>query len=206
MNKLLIIGASGHGRVIADIACKMNKWEEINFLDDDDNIKSTLGINVIGKSSNAHSYIRDNDFFVAIGNNKTREKIQNQLETMGASITTLIHPNVTIGQQVKIEIGTAIMAGVIINCCSNIGKGCIINTGVTIDHDNIIGEYAHLSPGVHLAGAVSIGKGTWMGIGSIVSNNIIIANDCIIGAGAVVVKDIIEEAGTYVGIPAKKMN
>jgi sugar O-acyltransferase (sialic acid O-acetyltransferase NeuD family) len=163
-----------------------------------------MGINVIGKSADAIKYTNDYYICVGIGNNAIREKIQEKLETEGASIPVLIHPNAVIGEQVEFGVGTTIMAGVVINCCSKIGKGCIINTGATIDHDNLIEDYVHISPGVHTAGTVKIGKGSWLGIGSIVSNNLKITNGCIIGAGAVVVKDILGE-GTYVGVPARRV-
>lgn len=203
-NKLLIIGASGHGRVVADIALKMNRWQQIAFLDDDENIKSLMGIEIVGKSNDAFTYISDYDIFVAIGNNKTREKIQSQLDKAGANIPILIHPSAIIGEKVELGTGTVVMAGVVINCCSRIGDGCILNTGATIDHDNIIEDYVHISPGVHIAGTVEIGKSSWIGIGTVVSNNVNITSGCIIGAGAVVVRDI-TEAGTYVGVPAEKI-
>jgi len=202
--KLLIIGASGHGKVIAEIAIKMGKWQSIAFLDDDEGIKLSLGMNVIGKTDDAFKYINEFDIFVAIGNNETREKIQERLELEGASIPILIHPKAVIGEQVKLGSGTVIMAGVVINCCTSIGKGCIINTGATIDHDNILENFVHISPGVNLAGTVSIGKGSWIGIGSTVINNISITGGCKIGAGAVVIRDI-TEAGIYVGVPARRV-
>jgi sugar O-acyltransferase (sialic acid O-acetyltransferase NeuD family) len=204
-NKLLIIGASGHGRVVADIAMKMNRWQEIAFLDDDENIQSPMLIEIIGKSNDAFSYINDYDIFVAIGNNQTRKKIQTQLEMAGANISTLIHPSAIFGEKVEVGVGTVVMAGVVINCCSSIGEGCIVNTGAVIDHDNVIEDYVHISPGVHLAGTVKVGKETWLGIGSVVSNNINICNGCIIGAGAVVVRDI-TVPGTYVGVPSRRIN
>jgi len=203
-DKLLIIGASGHGKVIADIALKMNKWKSMAFLDDDENIKQSMSIGVIGKSRDVFKYIQDYDIFVAIGNNSTRERIQKNLEKLGASIPVLIHPKSIIAEQVEIGSGTVIMAGAIINCCTKIGNGCIINTGATIDHDNIIEDYVHISPGANLAGTVKVGKGTWIGIGSIVSNNISIVGNSTIGAGAVVTKDI-DEVGTYVGVPVKRL-
>jgi len=204
-SKLLIIGASGHGRVVADIAMKMNRWKEIVFLDDNENIQSPMIIEIIGKSVDAFSYINDYDIFVAIGNNKTREKIQTQLETAGANIPTLIHPGAIIGEKVKVGIGTVVMAGVVINCCSTIGNGCIVNTGALIDHDNVIEDYAHISPGVKLAGTVKVGKKSWLGIGSIVSNNISITGECVVGAGSVVINNI-TEPGIYVGVPARKVD
>ncbi len=203
-NKLLIIGASGHGKVIADIAFKLNKWESIAFLDDDETINLSMGIKNIGKVKDVIKFINSYEVFVAIGDNEIREKVQMKLEQVNASIPTLIHPNAIIGKHVDVGIGTVVMAGVVINSCTRIGKGCIINTGATIDHDNKIGDYVHISPGAHLAGTVTVGQGSWLGIGSIVSNNISITSNCKIGAGAVVIKDI-TETGTYIGVPARRI-
>jgi sugar O-acyltransferase (sialic acid O-acetyltransferase NeuD family) len=203
-NKLLIIGASGHGKVVAEIALKMDKWQSIAFLDDDKSIKSSMGIKVIGTSNDFIQYLKEYDIFVGVGNNSNREKIHKKLEKEGASIPTLIHPNAVIGKQVILKSGTVVMPGVVINCCTSIGKGCIINTSATIDHDNLIEDFAHISPGVHLAGHVKVGQGTWIGIGSIVSNNINIISRCMFGAGSVVIKDI-TEPGSYVGVPVKKI-
>lgn len=203
-DKLLIIGASGHGKVVADIAIKTNKWKSVAFLDDDDSIKSCMGLKVIGKSADVFTYLKDADIFVAIGNNATREKMQEMLEVEDASIATLIYPSAIIGTYVEIGTGTAIMAGVVINSSTHIGKGCIVNTGVTLDHDNMIEDYVHISPGAHLAGTVTVGKRTWIGIGSIVSNNVNLTSDCKVGAGSVVVMDI-TEPGTYVGVPVRRV-
>jgi len=97
------------------------------------------------------------------------------------------------------------MPGSVINCNTRIGKACIINTSATIDHDNEIKDFVHVSPGVNLAGSVEVGKSTWLGIGSIVSNNIYITSNCTIGAGAIVVKDI-NKPGKYVGNPVTKID
>ncbi|WP_342539706.1 acetyltransferase [Sporosarcina sp. FSL K6-1540] len=202
--KLLIIGASGHGKVVADIALKMNKWQSISFLDDDESIKSSMEIEVVGRSIDAFRHIQDCDIFVGVGNNETREKVQEKLEADGASIPILIHPTAVIAEQVEIASGTVVMAGVVINCCTEIGKGCIINTSATIDHDNNIEGYVHVSPGAHLAGTVKVGQGSWLGIGSLISNNVNITSRCIVGAGAVVIGDIVEP-GTYLGVPARRV-
>lgn len=203
--RLLIIGASGHGKVVADIALKMNKWKSIAFLDDDESIKTCMGLEVIGKSADAFTYKKDSDFFVAIGNNATREKVQEKLTTEGASVVSLVHPSAVIGSEVEIDDGTVVMAGVAISSSSTIGRGCIINTSSSLDHDNVIEDYVHISPGARLAGTVKVGKGTWIGIGSVVSNNVNICSGCKLGAGAVVVKDI-TEPGTYVGLPVRKID
>ena len=204
-DKLIIIGASGHGKVVADIAIKINKWQSITFLDDDESIKTSMGLEVIGKTADAFINKDEADFFVAIGSNITRGKIQEKLIEQGLNVVSLIHPSAIIGTDVEIGIGTAVMAGVIINSSSRIGKGCIINTSSSLDHDNVIEDYVHISPGVRSAGSVGIGKGTWLGIGSVVSNNVNICSGCKVGAGAVVVKDI-TEPGTYVGVPVRKID
>jgi len=204
-NKLIIIGASGHGKVIADIAIKMNKWQSIAFLDDDESIKTSMGLEVIGKTDDAYIYKDEAGFFVAIGNNAIREKVQEKLIEEGLNVVSLIHPSAVIGTDVEIEVGTVVMAGTVINSSTRIGKGCIINTSSSLDHDNVIEDYVHISPGVRTAGNVTIGKGTWLGIGSVVSNNVNICSDCKVGAGAVVVKSI-TEPGTYVGVPVRRVD
>lgn len=203
-DKLLIIGASGHGKVVADIALKMGKWQEISFLDDDKNLTFSMGLEVLGTSDDILTYKDEYEIFVGIGNNATRQKVHEMLETVGVTIPTLIHPNTVIGSEVEIGIGTVVMAGVIINCCTKIGNGCILNTGSTIDHDNTIEDFVHISPRASLAGTVKVGQGSWIGIGSVVSNNISITKGCKVGAGAVVVKDITEE-GVYIGVPVRRI-
>lgn len=201
MRKLNIIGASGHGKVIADIALNRG-YEDIAFLDADESITDCLGFLVYGPSLEEAAY-RDEDFFVAVGNGKARERLFGELDGKGLSIVSLIHPAAVLGQRVQIGRGTAVMAGAVINPDTVIGQGCIINTGATVDHDNQIGDFVHVSVGAHLAGTVFVGKGTWIGAGATVSNNISLCGGCMIGAGAVVVKDI-DEAGTYIGVPARR--
>lgn len=201
-DKLIIIGASGHGKVAADIAIKMNKWKNIAFLDDNIIIKSTMGFDVIGTTLDAIAYKNEADFFVAIGSNTTREKIQEKLVDKGINVVSLIHPSAIIASEVEINIGTVIMAGVVINSCTKIGKGCIINTSTSLDHDNFIEDYVHISPGSNLAGNVNVKKGSWIGSGSTVINNIIIRENCVVGAGAVVIRDLPANC-TAVGLPAK---
>ncbi|GAA5415787.1 UDP-N-acetylbacillosamine N-acetyltransferase [Paraliobacillus ryukyuensis] len=203
-DKLIVIGASGHGKVVADIAIKMNKWKRIVFLDDDESVKACMGLQVIGKTGDAFAHKDKADFFVGIGNKAVRKKIQEKLMEEGLNVISLIHPNVVIGTDVDIGVGTAVMAGVVINSSTKIGKGCIVNTSSSIDHDNVIEDYAHISPGSRTAGNVRVGNGTWLGIGSVVSNNVKICSGCKIGAGAVVVNDI-TEPGTYIGVPVRRI-
>lgn len=201
---LLILGAGGHGKVVADIALRMNRWQHIGFIDDNECIETDMTLEVIGRPSDVLTYMDKADFVVAIGNNTIRENIQEKLESIGASIATLIHPSAIIGKDVSIGKGTVVMAGAVINCSTKIGKGCIINTSCSLDHDNLIEDYVHISPGSNLAGTVKVGRSSWIGIGSVISNNITICNSCIVGAGSVVIR-CINESGTYVGVPVKKI-
>ena len=202
MNNLVIVGASGHGRVIADIAEKVG-YTDIVFLDDNLNVVSCGIYKVVGGSGSAQLY-QNADFVVAIGNAIIRRKIQSELIENGLHVVSLLHPSAVVASDVEIGIGTVVMAGAVINPNTKIGQGCIINTCASVDHDCLIGDYAHVSVGAHIAGTVEIGENTWVGAGAIICNNINVVDDCVIGAGAVVVKSI-EDSGTYIGVPAKKI-
>ena len=202
MKKIAIIGASGHGKVVADIA-KKNGYESIVFLDDNESVQMCGDYPVIGNAKKASEL--NCDVIVAIGNAKVRQRIQEELIRGSVHIVSLIHPNAVIADDVPIGVGTGVMAGAIINPGATIGDGVIVNTSASVDHDCIIEDYVHVSVGAHVAGTVHIGMGTWIGAGAVVSNNITIGNDCMIGAGAVVIRDM-SDACTVVGNPAKPIN
>lgn len=199
MNQLVIIGASGHGKVIADIARKLG-YTAIVFLDDNENICQCGNYPVIGKSFEASRM--DTDIIVGIGNADIRKRIQESIPE--ERIVTLIHPDAVIAEDVLIGRGTVVMAGAVINPGVKIGKGCIINTCSSVDHDCKVDDYVHIAVGSHLCGTVTVESRTWIGAGAIVSNNVDICPDCMIGAGAVVISDI-RESGTFVGIPARRI-
>ncbi len=200
---VIIIGAGGHAKVIADIIYKSGD-NLIGFLDDNLANKGKeiyLGKKVIGTTKDIEIYNK-NYFIIGIGNNSIRKKINNE---NNLKLYTAIHPSAIIAEDVKIGTGSVIMAGVVINPGTVIGKNCIINTCSSLDHDNLLEDYVHISPGAHLAGTVSVKEGTWICTGATIINNITIAKNNIIGAGSVVIKDINEENGTYVGVPVKKL-
>lgn len=200
--QLIILGASGHGKVVADIAEKTGRYNSIAFLDDNIEIQKCKGFPVIGKSNSVEQYIQNSDVFIAIGNVGVRQKYLKNLIRLNASIPTLIHPNAVIGRNVNIGIGTVIMAGVVINSDTQIGNGCIINTSASIDHDCVIHDYVHVSVGVHIAGTVEIMDNTWIGAGATIIQGLVIGQNTMVGAGGVVIKDIPENC-TAVGAPAK---
>lgn len=201
MKQLVIIGASGHGKVVADIARK-NGYEDISFLDDNTALSECGEYPVVGTSDQYPCF--DCDMAVAIGNPRIRERIQDQLEYAGKKLPALIHPNACIAENVQIGQGTVVAAGAVINPGAKIGRGCIINTCSSVDHDCAVLDFVHVSVGAHVAGTCVIGQRTWIGAGATVSNNITICPDCMIGAGGVVVHDLTER-GTYVGVPERKI-
>ena len=199
MDKLVIIGAGGHAKVALDIAILMDNWSEIVFLDDY-KTGEIMGYSINGKISDSHLYKNSHDFFVAIGDNETRKKIQNHLINDDFSIISLLHPYAIISKYSKIGQGSIVMAGSIINPNVYVGQGTIINTNSSIDHDCNIGDFVHISPGVTIGGTSSIGSYSWIGLGSNIINNINVGCDCIIGAGSNVISDI-EKNRTAFGNP-----
>lgn len=200
MDKLVILGAGGHGRVVAEIALLSGKYTDIVFLDDKAP-ESSFPYPYVGDCSAFKQYLENSDFFVAIGNAAIRRRLQTEVEEAGGNITTLIHPSAIISQDVKIGHGTVVMAGAIVNTGSKIGNGVILNTASSVDHDCIVEDFCHVSVGAHLCGTVHLGAGTWIAAGATVINNVTICPDCLIGAGATVTHDLVN-AGIYKGTPA----
>lgn len=200
MNRLIIIGAGGHGKVIADAALKIG-YTNICYIDDNEE-GNVIGFPIIGAGSDIE-LLNDGrtDFIIGIGNNAIRKTIA---ETYNVNWVSIVHPSAQIAFNAEIGKGSVVMANAVVNVCATVGEHCIINTGAIVEHDNVIENYAHISPNVALGGTVRIGSLTHVGIGATVKNNTEICYDCTIGAGAVVVKDI-KEPGTYVGVPIRKM-
>ena len=196
----IIIGAGGHASVVADILYKCGCYVK-GFLDDNVPVGAdVLGAKVLGKADDFKKH-PECFFLIGVGDNHTRMKIA---QSFNLDYGVAVHPSAIVGQQIKIGRGSVLMAGCIVNPGTDIGKHCIINTGAIVDHDNTIGDFAHVSPRAALGGMVSIGSRTHVGIGSCVKNNVAICDDVVIGAGAAVVNDI-AEAGTYIGVPARRI-
>lgn len=211
MKNIVIIGAGGHAKVVADIILKRKEIlkEELNvigFLDDnfqDLEYKEIFNIPLLGNTDLIKEFKNKNyEYIIAVGNNLVRKKIAEKYSEL--NYYTAVHPMAVIGNEVKIEKGTVVMANAVINSYSKIGKHCILNTSCIIEHDNRIGNYTHISVNAKTGGTVTIGKCSWLGISATVKNNIYICDNCMIGAGGVVVKNI-NEAGTYIGVPAERL-
>ena len=196
----MILGAGGHGRVVAEIALLSGKYTDIVFLDDKAP-EATFPYAYVGKCETFADYLAECDFFIAIGNANIRRRLQTEVEEADGNIITLIHPAAVISKDVMIGNGTVVMAGSIVNTGAKIGKGVILNTASSVDHDCIVEDFCHVSVGAHLCGTVHLGAGTWIAAGATVINNITVCSYSMIGAGATVIHDI-KIAGVYTGVPA----
>ncbi len=206
--KILIIGAGGHGQVVADIFLAALKncdsdARPIGFLDDNPALQKQtfLGLPVLGSVSQLPKIAHD-AIIVAVGNNQVRQKISYALRDQDEQFVTAIHPAAIIGSKVKIGAGSMICAGVVVNPGTYIGRDVILNTGCTIDHHNQIGNYVHIGPGANLGGNVQIGEGALVGIGATVMPQLSVGAWSAVGAGAVVINNIPANA-TAVGVPAR---
>lgn len=192
---MILYGAGGHGKVIADII-RQSDGEEVLFVDQNPSAQ-VQGYSVINSLSADRL---SEPVIVAIGNNSIRKKV---VSNLSANYAKAIHPTSCIAlTKVEIGVGTVIMAGAVVNPFTYIGAHCIINTNSSIDHDCVIGDFAHISPGVTLCGGVSVGEGSHIGAGAVVIPNVKIGNWVVIGAGSTVIENVPDYAFA-VGSPAK---
>ncbi|CAM4240634.1 acetyltransferase [Gillisia hiemivivida] len=191
-----IYGASGHGKVIIDIAESINIT--IDQIFDDNNKIYTL--NEISVIHDLNKNFLNSDTIIAIGNNKIRKRVADSFK--GKIAEAIIHKSAIISPNAIVEKGTVIMPNASVNSATSIGEHCIINTASTIDHDCVLGNYVHISPNAAIAGNVIINEGTHVGIGAVVIPGIKIGNWVTIGAGAVIIRDVPDHA-VVVGNPGK---
>lgn len=197
MKNLCIIGAGGHGKVVADTAEALG-YEEISFLDQAWPTRDIIGRwQIIGQPSDIRG-----QRFCAIGDNSVRARVFNSLSLHDSLV--LAHPSSVVSPSAQLGAGTYLAAGVVVNADVRVGCGVILNTGCSVDHDCILGDFVHVSPGARLAGNVEIGANSWIGIGAVVREGVRIGQDVIVGAGAAVVEDI-QDGARVGGVPAKRI-
>lgn len=205
MKRLAILGASGHGKVVADTAERCG-WHSVAFFDDAwPELQQNGAWPVVGDTAALLEQLAAFDgVLVAIGNNKIRYAKLLAMRSAGGCLVTLIHPAATVSRYAEIGKGTVVFAGAVINAGTQIGQGNIVNTGCSIDHDCVLGEAVHISPGARLAGGVWVGDESWVGIGASVRQLIKIGLRVVVGAGSVVVSNIPNDV-TVAGVPAKRL-
>jgi sugar O-acyltransferase (sialic acid O-acetyltransferase NeuD family) len=205
--KIAIVGAGGHGQVVAGIiragSAAGSDLSLAGFIDDRSELTGALvaGAPVLGTVRDAARIAAD-AFVIAVGDNAIRAQIAAELRASGRPLATVRHPHASVAEDASIGEGTMISAGAIVVTAAQIGRGAILNTGCTIDHHCRIGNFVHVAPGVHIGGEVSIGDLTLVGIGASVAPRRRIGAGCTIGAGAVVIRDV-PDGTTVVGVPAR---
>jgi sugar O-acyltransferase (sialic acid O-acetyltransferase NeuD family) len=203
---ILILGAGGHGQVVADIfrAARAHGTATAHtaLLDDDVALHgATLaGSEVLGGLGQL-KYLAHFGLIVAIGDNARRARLFATLEAQGERFASARHPRSIVADGVRIGDGTAVCAAAVINTGSAIGRNTIVNTAATIDHHCTIGDHVHIAPGVHMGGEVRVGEGALVGIGAVVLPRVVVGAWSTVGAGAVVTSDV-PPGVTVVGIPA----
>lgn len=205
MNRLAILGASGHGKVVADTA-ECCGWKCVEFFDDAWPALQQNGVwPVVGDGVGLMARLSDFDgVVVAIGNNHDRYAKLIELQAEGARLVRLVHPAATVSRYASIADGTVVFACAVVNAGARISLGGILNTGCSIDHDCVLGDAVHISPGARLAGGVQVGDLSWVGIGASVRQLISIGPRVVVGAASAVVSDIPNDV-TVAGVPARRM-
>ncbi len=208
MSRVLVVGASGHAKVILDILEKQGQHRVAGLLDDFKPAGTIVfGYSVLGPVADVLSLATEynaDGLFVAIGDNFIRSQIVERLKSLAPQLTfvSAVHPSAQIARGVSLGGGSVVMAGVAINSDATIGEFCIVNTNSSVDHDTRLATFSSLAPRVATGGNVTIGEGSSIGIGAVILHGRVIGQHCAIGAGAVVTRDVPDFTVAY-GIPAK---
>ena len=209
MKDLYIIGAGGFGREVAWLVERINEinptWNIKGFIDDNESLWGTKedAYNVVGGCDYLKT-LGDVYAVCAVGSARVRKVIIDKLKDSNVKFATVIDPSVIVSNRVEIGEGTIICAGTIITVDIKIGNHVIINLDCTLGHDDVLADYVTVYPSVNISGNVTVGECSELGTGMQIIQGKNIAPNTIVGAGAVVVKNL-NESGTYVGSPAKKI-
>lgn len=200
---VILIGDSGHARVIADNVISTGN-RVIARLDDKYSELFKENGCWLGPVSEVQGLIKQESakVIIAIGSNPIRKKIVNRLGLQDSDYATIVHKEAIISPSASIGHGSVVMPGVIVNAAAVIGNHAILNTRLVIEHDCLVADYAHVSPGAMITGGVSIHEGVHVGAGATVIPTKSIGQWSVIGAGSVVIDDI-DDYSTAVGVPAK---
>lgn len=204
--QLAVLGASGHGKVVAD-AAEQAGWKVVVFFDDAwPDIHGNGPWPVEGGSAELLARISEFDgVVVAIGDNRIRRQKQEQLVELGAKLVSIVHPAAHVSRYALIKAGSVVFANAVVNACATVGEGSIINTGAVIEHDCLLDAFVHISPNAVLAGGVQVGAGSWVGASASVRQLVEVGKLSVVGMGAVVTRDV-PDGTTVIGSPARVLN
>ena len=207
--KIVVLGASGHGQVVADVIFQMwtrgREMELVGYLDDNKALTGTrlLGLPVLGTLADLPSTPHD-CVILGIGDNADRARLYAELTAARKRFVTAIHPTAVLAPDVVVGAGSVLCAGTVVNPGAHIGENAILNTCASIDHHCDMGAHSHVAPGVHLAGRVCVGEGAFVGIGACAVPGVSIGAWSTVGAGAAVTQDVPERV-TVAGVPARPL-
>lgn len=210
MDNILIIGSSGHAKVIIGIIEQAGRYRIAGLLDRYRKVgEQTLGYQVFGQEEDLPELTRRHTLrggIVAVGDNFIRSKVAARVREVCPDLpfVSAIHPKASIARDVSIGEGTVIMAGVTINPCCSIGRFCILNTNSSLDHDSVLEDFSSLAPRVSTGGNCRIGAYSAVSIGAVVIHGIRIGEHTVVGAGSTVLKDLDSFTVAY-GTPAKRI-
>jgi len=191
-SNLLMIGRGGHASVVIE-QCRYGNYRMID--DECSEYKDGSWLTLFPKE--------EWDTFVAIGDNKARERITNRLKSLGYGQTNIVSRDAYLSPTVKLGTGIYIAPMACVMTHTILGDGCIINTNASVDHDCILKSFVHISPCACLGGNVHVGNRTWIGLGSSVNHKVHIVDDIVVGGGSSVIDDLTELGSLYAGNPAK---
>ncbi len=208
MDNIVIVGSSGHAKVVIDIVRQEGKYNIVGLLDRFRSVGDhTMGCPILGKEEDLPHLIQAHDLtgvIVAIGDNFVRAKVSAGIQEICPQLAFLsaVHPSASIASDVTLGAGTVVMAGVVVNPCASIGRFCILNTHCSLDHDSTLADFASLAPGVTTGGNCQIGPYSAIGIGAVLVHGIRIGAHSVLGAGATVLQSVDSFVVAY-GTPAK---
>lgn len=204
---LVILGAGGHGRVVAETA-QAAGLAVLGFLDEDParRTERPLGLPVLGQTDLLDGPTLTGDAIaLGVGRNTMRLKLWRRFQGSRWKLPVIAHPRAWCSPTATVGVGSVVMANATVQTSCRVGAAVIINTNASVDHDCVLGDGVHLSPGAHLAGNVTVGEGTHIGIGATVIEGIRIGAGCLVAAGAVVVRDV-PDGQRVAGVPARPMS
>lgn len=204
-SKIILIGYSGHGLVLADVAIE-NKIELVGYADKKSSINNPLMLNFLGNETD-NKFIGWNlnlDFIIGIGDNYKREEIFKLIKSRDKKVKTLISNSAIISNSANIGEGTFINKNAVVNTFSKIGKNVILNTSCIVEHECFISDSVHIAPSAVLLGNVHIGDRSFIGANSVIKQGVKIGQDVVIGAGSVIINDV-PDGYKIVGNPGREI-
>lgn len=201
-SRIVIVGAGGQGRIVADIL-RAGGTTPLGFVDDTPALHRTVidELPVFGAVS-ALGDVAHDAVIVAIGDNFARRVITERLTSGGEQLATAIHPFTSIASTARIGEGSMISAGAIVLPNATLGRGVLLNTRCSVDHDSVVGDFAHVGVGTNIGAYVRIGEQTMIAMGVTVISAKRVGARSIVGAGAVVVSDLDDDVKAF-GVPAR---